>query len=46
MDAGRLLEALGRALPGDRIVADADGIVVLAADRRRPVAAEAATKAD
>jgi regulator of ribonuclease activity A len=26
--------------PGDRLVADADGIVVIAADRRRPVAAE------
>jgi len=28
--------------PGDRLVADADGIVVIAADRRRPVAGEAA----
>jgi regulator of ribonuclease activity A len=27
--------------PGDRLVADADGIVVIAANRRRPVAAEA-----
>ena len=27
--------------PGDRLVADADGIVVIAADRRNPVAAEA-----
>jgi regulator of ribonuclease activity A len=27
--------------PGDRLVADADGIVVIAADRRRAVAAEA-----
>ena len=27
--------------PGDRLVADADGIVVIAADRRRPVAADA-----
>ena len=27
--------------PGDRLIADADGIVVIAADRRRPVAAEA-----
>jgi len=27
---------------GDRLVADADGIVVIAADRRRPVAGEAA----
>ncbi len=26
--------------PGDRLVADADGIVVIAADRRRPVAAD------
>jgi regulator of ribonuclease activity A len=26
--------------PGDRLVADGDGIVVIAADRRRPVAAE------
>jgi regulator of ribonuclease activity A len=28
--------------PGDRLVADTDGIVVIAADRRRPVAADAA----
>jgi regulator of ribonuclease activity A len=27
--------------PGDRLVADADGIVVMVADRRRPVAADA-----
>jgi regulator of ribonuclease activity A len=27
--------------PGDRLVADADGIVVIAADRRRPVAGDA-----
>ena len=32
MDAGRLLEALGRALPGDRIVADHDVLAVMSHD--------------
>jgi glycolate oxidase len=31
-DAGRLLEALGRALPGDRIVADPDVLAVMSHD--------------
>ena len=32
--------------PGDRLVADADGIVVIAADRRRPVAADPTLRPD
>ena len=32
MDAGRLLEALGRALPGDRIVADPDVLAAMSHD--------------
>ncbi len=32
VDAGRLLEALGRALPGDRIVADPDVLAAMSHD--------------